>query len=390
MRIYLLPYTFKTYLTPTKIHSGIDISLMQTAELLLSRGHEIRMFCVSGDMPEKYNLKTFVDDRPQDLKEYVQKNRKNIYQQLVEDIKKFQPDILFSTHDLSKQYDRLDEQLKLPIVYQTQTIPGFFSDLNNGNMLSNLSKTRLSVVCVSEYHKQKFQKYYSQKRSLWNFDSIHVEGIVPSSYCNERKQAVESDGVVRHISALNPEKKTFLIHEFLEDSNIKSEVFTTSSYLSSANDKILKYASDNLSKYGHITNVNADRDIILSSLEKAMCSFVGLASYDTYTITSLESLSKGVPLIVYGTKDMIHPALEMCDDVMREKFVTVIRTKQDFLRAVGKYSTYTLDDRNELAERTYKANSEVKFGKNLETIMKTTILKSKQQISTSSSLESFF
>lgn len=127
----------------------------------------------------------------------------------------------------------------------------------------------------------------------------------------------------------------------------------------------------------------------MSSIAKSACTFVGLASYDTYTITSLESLSHGVPLIVWGTKDRIHPALEMCDDVMKEKYIAVIKNKQEFLSAVEKFKNYSLNDRQELADRTYEMNSMGKFTKNLESIFQLAIEKSKAKQRLSSTLDSF-
>lgn len=126
MKIYLLPYTFKTYLSADKIHSGIDMSIMQTANALRKRGHNIRLFYVAGNLPEHYNAFAYNDSICSDLKEYVKRNRRDIYRVLVDDIKKFSPDIIFSCHELSKFYQDLNQILPIPIIYQTQSIPGFF------------------------------------------------------------------------------------------------------------------------------------------------------------------------------------------------------------------------------------------------------------------------
>jgi len=49
-----------------------------------------------------------------------------------------------------------------------------------------------------------------------------------------------SDDIIRHVSAMNPGKKTFGIHEVLSGTEYKSEVFTTTAYLSS-DEKIKEY-----------------------------------------------------------------------------------------------------------------------------------------------------
>ena len=390
MKIYMIPYTFKTLLSTEKMHSGIDVSMLQTARMLKVLGHDIRIFSVNGNLPDEFNPYFYSKNIVDNLKVYVKKNRNHIYDSLILDIKNYKPDAIFSSHELSKIYNQIHNILELPIIYQTHAVPGFFADLNNGNMLHELSSSRLSILGVSEYHKLKFEEYYSRKRDLWSFDSIKMDGVLPSSFCSENHIAVESDGVVRHVSALNPEKKTFAIHEYLDGSGIESEVFTTSAYLSTPSDKIKTYAKNNLEKYGHKTRLDADRSDVINSIAKASCSFVGLASYDTYTITSLESMMQGTPLIVYGNTNRNHPALEMCDDVIKEKFISVIRSKEEFINAVKKYQTYTLADRQELADRTYEKNSPEKFGKKLEMLLENAIKKGRNTSNKLSSLESFF
>jgi len=68
MKIYLLPYTFKTYLSTDKIHSGIDMSIMQTANALRKRRHDIRVFYVGGNLPKCYNGFAYNNSIDSDLK----------------------------------------------------------------------------------------------------------------------------------------------------------------------------------------------------------------------------------------------------------------------------------------------------------------------------------
>lgn len=373
MKIYVIPYTFKTYLDCGKIHSGIDLSMIKTIDQMMYLGHEIRLFAVSANIGSKYSMYTYTSQK-EDLKNIVKTNRKDIYACLLADIRNFNPDLIFTMHEMGTFYRDLCN-LNIPIIYQSHAVPGFFADLNNGNLIHKLSNEHLFIACVSQYHKKKYENYYKKGRSIWDFPYIHVDGILPSIYIKDRFKVENSDGTVRHISALHPEKKTFYTHQCLEASGIRSEVFTTSSYLSSNNSKISDYASNNVDKYKDITFFDAKRDLILSSLLKSMCTFVGLASYDTYTITSLESLSMGVPLIVFGDKNYQHPALEMCDEVMKDRFVSVVRNKQEFLAAVSKYQSYTLTDRQELAERAYQQNSDVSFKEKLDKLLSAAVIK---------------
>lgn len=372
MKIYLLPYTFKTHLSSSKVHSGIDASVLHSMELLSKAGHEVRIFSVAGDISN-----SFIYGATGDLKTFVQKNRKEIHTALIADITAFNPDVVFSSMEWSTLYRRIHDECKVPILYQSHAVPGFFADLNAGNLLHELSHNRLSIACVSDYHRAKYEKYYRNKREPWTFSEIAVDHIIPSSSVPFIMKAKPHDGVVRHVSALNPEKKTFYIHECLEGTKYETQVYTTSSYLLNKNERFETYAARNLPKYQDKTVMDASRSMVLDAISKSMATFVGLASYDTYTITSLESLMYGVPLILFGNKNGEHPAHEMLPDKAREKFIRLVRSKSEVLDAVKYFETLSLDDRQELAAVTYEFNSSTSYIQKLENALKKTIDKAK-------------
>ena len=72
---------------------------------------------------------------------------------------------------------------------------------------------------------------------------------------------------------------------------------------------------------------------IMKKLETCGATFVGLANYDTFTITSFESLSRGVPLLVKNKYDLEHPAMEMVDKQMK-RYVYPFKDKEDFINKV--------------------------------------------------------
>lgn len=363
VKLYFIPYTLKTYLSDTKFHSGIDVSMMSTMKITRDMGHETRVFCLAGNLDTTQNSAfIYKQDLPEsELKSYFKTNKKKIYEKLYSDILDYKPDLIFSCHDVNPVYTTLLSILDVPIIYHNHTMPGFFSDLNNANLFSSLSKRSVYTMCVSEYHKKKFIKYYRSKRSLWDFDELIPDNILPSIYTDTEFQAQESDGVIRHVSAMNPGKKTFGIHEFMSDTEYPTEVYTTSSYLSS-DIKIKEYGETNLNKFAtdplRTTLLDQPHDTIMESISKSLCTFVGLAPYDTFTITSFESLCRGVPLILFGTKERDHPALEMCDSVMFDKYIRIVRNRDEFRSAVSYFSTLAKTDRQDLASRSYAKNSD--------------------------------
>ena len=73
----------------------------------------------------------------------------------------------------------------------------------------------------------------------------------------------------------------------------------------------------------------------MKNIAKSACTFVGLHPLESFTITSLESLSRGVPLIVKPHKKLeTHPALEMVEPEFR-KYIYMYKDKADFEYAVN-------------------------------------------------------
>ena len=103
--------------------------------------------------------------------------------------------------------------------------------------------------------------------------------------------------------------------------------------------------------------------------------FVGLAPYDTFTITSLEALSRGIPLIVKG-KD-VHPAQEMVTDDYK-KYIHIFKNKNDFIEKVKEFNSLSIKERQGIADSCYSKMSKEKYFKKLEFILESTIEKYKK------------
>lgn len=379
MKIYMLPYTFKTVFSDKKLHSGIDVATIKTANAFIDMGHEVRIFTVVGEMDDIYNPCFYLTERPTDLPLYIQKNRGKIYERLFADINFYKPDVIFSSFEFGAIYSNFSELFpSIPVIYQNHMIPGAMNDIQNAQRLQELAKDKLSLLCVSDYHKFYLEKFYNRadiKKHMpsrfsvkYEEGGIRVAGILPPSYIEKEYVAVPHDGSVRHISAMNPEKKTFFLHQAAYDQH-KTEVFTTSSYLGGKSDKIKSYAEKHLPLYKDRTFMDLSHSEIMDRLSSSICSFVGLSTYDTYTITSLESFTRGVPVILWVDKNMDHPALSMCNERMKEKFVHKARSKMDILEGIQRFSEYSMDDRQELASQAYLMNSQSAFSEKLMSVV---------------------
>lgn len=378
-KIYILPYTFKTYYTYNNRGSGIETSMLSQLKVLQDLGYDVRLYAPLGNLQNHLNgIDYYTDTLPDGVtsKQYEKANRVKIQQKMFEYIVDFNPDIILSNHEFNNIYRSLIN-LNIPITYISHAIPGFWSDLTFGNLLHSFVNSGHYLCCVSEFHKRKTIKYYKSNRKSWEFDSIIPDGVIFPQYC-EKEPVVESKEIVRHISAANKEKKTFFIHEVLNTTDIPTEVFTTVNYLGGkATDP---YIVDNLKAYANyprITNLDIPHTEIMERIADSSCMFVGLASYDTFTITSLEALSRGIPLIVSNSGGS-HPAQEMVEPEFA-KYIYLYTNKKDFVEKVKEFSLVSIEERQALANSAYKLLSKDIFSANLRSVLEEAIVKYNDQ-----------
>ena len=357
MKIYLLPYTNRTYFSYNKRASGIDEATLCQLNALQDAGHDVRMFAAFTNLHNHLEgIDYYKEQIPEgyNIKEYEKIKRNAILQKMFQSIKEFQPDVILSNFGFNyNPYEKL-MSLDIPIIYMSHAVPGFWSDLSSADLLDKFKEKGNTLTCVSDYHAKRTKMFYD--RDSWNF-TIEADHVLFSSF-SKKETVAESDGVVRHVSAANKEKSTFFIHKTLHDTDIKSEVFTTLGYLHSQG-KQDSYVEDSLKNYPDSeyckTNLDVDHSATMVEIGKSVCTFVGLASYDTFTITSLESLSRGVPILVKSYKGQ-HPAKEMLPKEYQQ-YVHIFENKEDFINKIKEWSNLTIKQRQEIADACYSMTS---------------------------------
>ena len=125
----------------------------------------------------------------------------------------------------------------------------------------------------------------------------------------------------------------------------------------------------------------------MDNIAKSVCTFVGLMSADSFTITSLESLSRGVPIIVKGFKGR-HPAQEMLSDDMKQ-IVYDYDKKEDVLAKVKEWLNLSLETRQAIANSCYSKCSELAYQGRLAEVLDSAISKYKNNAETTLHLDQF-
>ncbi len=379
MKIFIIPYTFHTFFEYEKRVSGVDEALLKQIDVLKQIGHKVEVYIPFGNLHEHISdvhyHKDYIPD--EGIKSYLrkQKNKNNILKDLLLKMSAFKPDVILSNAYFQKKlYDEL-QKIDAPVAYMSHAVPGFFTDMVTANLISKFIE-RNSIITVSDYHSEKFKLYYSRRRKGWTFqNTIKADSTVFSSYSSV-EDVQESDGVVRHVSAAHKEKQTFLIHDMLNDTEVKSEVFTTLGFMGKKDDYVNK-AFEKYNTDDRPIFLDVNHKDIMEKIKTSSCCFVGLATYDTFTITSLESLSRGVPIIVKGCKGE-HPAKEMVEPKYQKYVHVYDGSKDDFRNKVREFSNITLSERKAIAQSCYKLTSKEQYGKNLESALNKSIIKYKE------------
>ena len=374
-KIYIIGPSFETFFTYKTVAGGGEKSTLDQFNVLKEH-YNVRLFTPTGDIHKFVeNIDYYLDKKL--TKEEEKEHRKNIIKKLIFSITKDNPDVIlinmYFKNWLFKELVKLD----IPLLYLCHNRPGGISDVSANSKLHNFLQYGHSMSCVCEYHKEKLIFYYSRPNDPNMFDII-PDHVLPSSYC-EREKIVPAKNIVRHISRASKLKSTFLLHDVLNETDIPSEVITQTDGALDTYGKIkdenLTYIKNNLDKYNEYprkTYVNIEHNKTMELIKDSGCMFVGLAPYDTFTITSLEALSRGIPLIVKG-KDA-HPAQEMVTDDYK-KYVHIFKDKNDFIEKVKEFNSLDIVERQGIADSCYSKMSKEKYFKKLEFILESTIVK---------------
>lgn len=383
MKIYVLTYTNKTFFSYKKRHSGIDSAALTQFLILRELGHDVRLFHAQGELDQHFDdIDYYINYKVDNPKEFEKQHRTKIQEKLLQSIVDFKPDLIISNFEFSSFYAKL-MNLDIPIAYVLHAMPGFWNDLTNANLLSEMTQLGHSFSCVSEYHKKATIKYYASGRSDWNFDKIIPDYVFYPQYCDMEEIQYPTE-TVKHCSAASKGKDTFLIHQYLDDTHYQTEVYTTLAYLGSkAQDP---YITDSMAKYSDKTFLDVDHSEIMKQISTAGVVFVGNCP-DTFTITSLEALSRGVPLIV-KEKMGGHPATEMVEPEFL-KYVALIKNKKDFTEKVKEFIIVPIEERKLLAESVTRKMGKEAYKKLITSVVDGTVSKYRNT-NKQSGLEEFF
>jgi len=338
-----------------KITGGVHLSIINQITTFQSLGYEVRVCVIRGTSTNKifdnFQLEENISDKFIEDKSFYRLYKNKLPNFIKRKLQKFKPD-LFITQQYRNWIMQPLYDLGIPILTMVHSLPLYVWDLRRSKEYEYHKSLGNKIAIVSDYAKKYYINYYDKK-------SIKYPKVVTStpdyvlypSYC-EKYKVENCSKKVSHISRADKSKDTFLIHDYLEGTEFESNVHTQS-YSNPFNEVNDRYLQKNLLKYRNITKLDFKHIDIMEDIKNSAACFVGLANYDTFTITSLESLSRGIPLLIKSRNNLPHPATEMVGDDCK-KYIYEFKSKDDFIQKVKEFSKMSLDERQKLADSCYK------------------------------------
>jgi len=262
------------------------------------------------------------------------------YKKITKEIKEkaIGADIIISNFDQASFCGAHIIDSNIPILMMSHSNTGVLSILTKFQKLIEYGH---SIFLVSPYQKNHFDKMAKRV----NKDTIEFSGFIPSSCCSgEVPKLIESEYEVGTIGRCDPRyKKPFLLKEMLQDTGIRNLVIAN--------------IEDDKSTY-YLKNKNQPDtmwDLPYTEVMKNLAKFkTYFATYwdESWSITALEALSNGVPLIC-NAKDNDHASNTIPAKDTHYKNIS-LNSKEELIDAINSFDGI---DRKEIQDMTWEKHS---------------------------------
>lgn len=382
MKILLLPFHFKVFFSGSMRVSGVDECMLKQYRVL-SKDNIVKVFLSYSDIQDP-NFVIFSREHGK-----LSNDKQKLMSLLTKTIQEFKPDVILSNHGFNNSLYTLLSKFNTPIFKLHHCLLGQPADVFGAEDFSKFLSQGHSLGCVSEFHKKKITDYYSSPRSVWKVQpNVLVDSIVPSSYAIKKEILPGIPKTVRHVGACNAYKGTFIPHKMAADTDLVSHIFTTVKHVggSSEEDYMKKSVAEATGKPNLITEIDVPHAEIMKRIKDSAAFFVAKEQSDTFSITSIEALQCGIPLLIYGEAG-VHPASNFVEPEFR-RYIRYFKTRAQFYDIVTEYSAMTLEDRKALSNSCVSKMGEDNFRKCYTEALEKSIEKYKSKVS--NNLESFF
>lgn len=243
--------------------------------------------------------------------------------------------------------------------------------LNHGGQLYFVSENQY------EYHNKHIKRITGKELS-------HISGFINSSYVigNENvNKHLKYDAIT--IGRTDELKNPFYIHKKLKDTGLTSCVITNKTNFQH---NTIKYYEDNLHWVDpQFTLRGLSYDDTMSELSSARC-YISTCEVESWGITALEALSRGVPLILVTNNTGKHSSEIIAADASHYRIVHKSIKSSELKTVIQELSAYTHEQRLKISTMTLEKHASRKFRTKFDDIFKTSLMTTLKK----STLDSFF
>jgi hypothetical protein len=213
-----------------------------------------------------------------------------------------------------------------------------------------------------------FHKALVKRIKDYDITENDVAGFINSSYCENMQFSEEYEWDCTTVGRCDGEKNPFIIHKKLSSTDKISLVMTND--VTYKSDRMNQYVADNQHwNYPQCTKRSVPHEEVLKNISKSKV-FVSTWPKESWGITAMEALGSGVPLILLTDSSGVHCSESIADD--KSHFIKLDRkssTVKEFNEAVESLSSYSLEKRKEIYDKTNKKHSKKKWVKQFTTMI---------------------
>jgi len=217
----------------------------------------------------------------------------------------------------------------------------------------------------------------------------NFNGLINSSFCSG-DELVSKDIIYDAITIGRTEelKDPFFIHRKIQNTELNSCVITTKDDNNTIS-KNVSYFDINLNKWEEpqFTFRGISYEETMLKLSQAGC-YISTCTCESWGITVLEALSRGVPVIIVADKSGKHSSREIAASEDHYRIVNKSIKPQDLVNIIKELSGFSYEKRLEISRMTKEKHSKEKYKITLDKIFETRLndVSPRQE----SILESFF
>lgn len=271
------------------------------------------------------------------------------------------PDIIFTNH-FSHAYTVAFQKFDIPVVWLNHS-PGIRSIYNVESIKAKaeFAANGGSIYFVSQDQHAKLNRI--SKRIIGE-DISNVYGYINSAFARGDEQVSENkyfDAVT--VGRTDPTKNPFFLHSKLKNSLLKTCVLTSSPLFDSDTQKA--YADKNAHWKHPRDTVRGQTHKDTMAIMTTGCVYVSTCPVESWGITALEALTRGLPLVLVTDSSGTHGSQVIADSPDDYIMVSTSVKCEDLEDAINSLKNLTFEQRCDISNRTKQKHSKENWILNL-------------------------